>query len=253
VPPHPRGRRDHPPAINLPRAPRPSARLPAPLVPRLPRGRRPPARAPSDSRAFTGPWPTREGFLVAFPGRHREETNWKTNGPASSTSSRRQRHRGPTSTTLAFVHRAGRRDRPRATPVEPPAGVRDRHLQTAGSISHYTWPRTCRRRLAAIGPGRRRDRRPRPRRGSDRRQAGPPVLMLQGHARPAGALSRAGAVAFRGRGKIIDTEEAARRWARAETAGARPVREPPARPTAKDRCGGPPDDSTPGRGATAAR
>jgi polyhydroxybutyrate depolymerase len=60
------------------------------------------------------------------------------------------------------------------------------------------------------------------------------VLMLQGTRDPL-VPYRGGAVAF-GRGKIIDTEEAARRWA-ALNGGREPVREPlPA--DGKDRCGG---------------
>jgi polyhydroxybutyrate depolymerase len=61
------------------------------------------------------------------------------------------------------------------------------------------------------------------------------VLILQGTTDPL-VPYRGGAVAF-GRGRIIDTEEAARRWARLNGAEAEP-RSTPLPAPGKDHCGG---------------
>jgi polyhydroxybutyrate depolymerase len=63
------------------------------------------------------------------------------------------------------------------------------------------------------------------------------VLILQGTADPL-VPYHGGPIAF-GRGRIIDTEDAARRWAGANGASTEPVRAPlPAAGPAPDRCGG---------------
>lgn len=164
----------------------------------------------------------REGFLVAFP--EGIEKNW--NDGREFTSSRAHRdHVDDVAFVTALIDAIGR-----AHAVDP-RRVYATGISNGGIFSHYLAARLSARiaAIAAVVGG----------------IADPPeawlrpdqpvsVLMLQGTRDPL-VPYHGGTVAF-GRGKIIDTEEAARRWA-ALNGGREPVREPlPG--DGKDRCGG---------------
>ncbi len=164
----------------------------------------------------------REGFLVAFP--EGIEKNW--NDGREFTSSRAHRdHVDDVAFVTALVDAIGR-----AHAVDP-RRVYATGISNGGIFSHYLAAHLS-ARIAAIAPvvGGIAD----PPEAWLRPEQPVSVLMLQGTRDPL-VPYHGGAVAF-GRGKIIDTEEAARRWA-ALNGGREPVREPlPA--DGKDRCGG---------------
>ena len=164
----------------------------------------------------------REGFLVAFP--EGVEKNW--NDGREFTSSRAHRdHVDDVAFVTALIDAIGR-----AHAVDP-RRVYATGISNGGIFSHYLAAHLS-ARIAAIVPvvGGIAD----PPEAWLRPEQPVSVLMLQGTRDPL-VPYHGGAVAF-GRGKIIDTEEAARRWA-ALNGGREPVREPlPA--DGKDRCGG---------------
>jgi polyhydroxybutyrate depolymerase len=164
----------------------------------------------------------REGFLVAFP--EGVEKNW--NDGREFTSSRAHRdHVDDVAFVTALIDAIGR-----AHAVDP-RRVYATGISNGGIFSHYLAAHLS-ARIAAIAPvvGGIAD----PPEAWLRPEQPVSVLMLQGTRDPL-VPYHGGAVAF-GRGKIIDTEEAARRWA-ALNGGREPVREPlPA--DGKDRCGG---------------
>ena len=164
----------------------------------------------------------REGFLVAFP--EGVEKNW--NDGREFTSSRAHRdHVDDVAFVTALIDAIGR-----AHAVDP-RRVYATGISNGGIFSHYLAAHLS-ARIAAIAPvvGGIAD----PPDAWLRPEQPVSVLMLQGTRDPL-VPYHGGAVAF-GRGKIIDTEEAARRWA-ALNGGREPVREPlPA--DGKDRCGG---------------
>ena len=164
----------------------------------------------------------REGFLVAFP--EGVEKNW--NDGREFTSSRAHRdHVDDVAFVAALIDAIGR-----AHAVDP-RRVYATGISNGGIFSHYLAAHLS-ARIAAIAPvvGGIAD----PPDAWLRPEQPVSVLMLQGTRDPL-VPYHGGAVAF-GRGKIIDTEEAARRWA-ALNGGREPVREPlPA--DGKDRCGG---------------
>ena len=164
----------------------------------------------------------REGFLVAFP--EGVEKNW--NDGREFTSSRAHRdHVDDVAFVAALIDAIGR-----AHAVDP-RRVYATGISNGGIFAHYLAAHLS-ARIAAIAPvvGGIAD----PPDAWLRPEQPVSVLMLQGTRDPL-VPYHGGAVAF-GRGKIIDTEEAARRWA-ALNGGREPVREPlPA--DGKDRCGG---------------
>ena len=164
----------------------------------------------------------REGFLVAFP--EGVEKNW--NDGREFTSSRAHRdHVDDVAFVAALIDAIGR-----AHAVDL-RRVYATGISNGAIFSHYLAARLS-ARIAAIAPvvGGIAD----PPDAWLRPEQPVSVLMLQGTRDPL-VPYHGGAVAF-GRGKIIDTEEAARRWA-ALNGGREPVREPlPA--DGKDRCGG---------------
>ncbi|HWN17166.1 MAG TPA: PHB depolymerase family esterase [Candidatus Dormibacteraeota bacterium] len=164
----------------------------------------------------------REGFLVAFP--EGVEKNW--NDGREFTSSRAHRdHVDDVAFVAVLIDAIGR-----AHAVDP-RRVYATGISNGGIFSHYLAAHLS-ARIAAIAPvvGGIAD----PPDAWLRPEQPVSVLMLQGTRDPL-VPYHGGAVAF-GRGKIIDTEEAARRWA-ALNGGREPVREPlPA--DGKDRCGG---------------
>jgi polyhydroxybutyrate depolymerase len=164
----------------------------------------------------------REGFLVAFP--EGVEKNW--NDGREFTGSRAHRdHVDDVAFVTALIDAIGR-----AHAVDP-RRVYATGISNGGIFSHYLAAHLS-ARIAAIAPvvGGIAD----PPEAWLRPEQPVSVLMLQGTRDPL-VPYHGGAVAF-GRGKIIDTEEAARRWA-ALNGGREPVREPlPA--DGKDRCGG---------------
>jgi polyhydroxybutyrate depolymerase len=164
----------------------------------------------------------REGFLVAFP--EGVEKNW--NDGREFTSSRAHRdHVDDVAFVTALIDAIGR-----AHAVDP-RRVYATGISNGGIFSHYLAAHLS-ARIAAIAPvvGGIAD----PPDAWLRPEQPVSVLMLQGTRDPL-VPYHGGAVAF-DRGKIIDTEEAARRWA-ALNGGREPVREPlPA--DGKDRCGG---------------
>ncbi|HWO06335.1 MAG TPA: PHB depolymerase family esterase [Methylomirabilota bacterium] len=164
----------------------------------------------------------REGFLVAFP--EGVEKNW--NDGREFTSSRAHRdHVDDVAFVAVLIDAIGR-----AHAVDP-RRVYATGISNGGIFSHYLAAHLS-ARIAAIAPvvGGIAD----PPEAWLRPEQPVSVLMLQGTRDPL-VPYHGGAVAF-GRGKIIDTEEAARRWA-ALNGGREPVREPlPA--DGKDRCGG---------------
>ncbi len=164
----------------------------------------------------------REEFLVAFP--EGIEKNW--NDGREFTSSRAHRdHVDDVAFVTALVDAIGR-----AHAIDP-RRVYATGISNGGIFSHYLAAHLS-ARIAAIAPvvGGIAD----PPEAWLRPEQPVSVLMLQGTRDPL-VPYHGGAVAF-GRGKIIDTEEAARRWA-ALNGGREPVREPlPA--DGKDRCGG---------------
>ena len=164
----------------------------------------------------------REGFLVAFP--EGVEKNW--NDGREFTSSRAHRdHVDDVAFVAVLIDAIGR-----AHAVDP-RRVCATGISNGGIFSHYLAAHLS-ARIAAIAPvvGGIAD----PPDAWLRPEQPVSVLMLQGTRDPL-VPYHGGAVAF-GRGKIIDTEEAARRWA-ALNGGREPVREPlPA--DGKDRCGG---------------
>jgi polyhydroxybutyrate depolymerase len=164
----------------------------------------------------------REGFLVAFP--EGVEKNW--NDGREFTSSRAHRdHVDDVAFVAALIDAIGR-----AHAVDP-RRVYATGISNGGIFSHYLAAHLS-ARIAAIAPvvGGIAD----PPDAWLRPEQPVSVLMLQGTRDPL-VPYHGGAVAF-DRGKIIDTEEAARRWA-ALNGGREPVREPlPA--DGKDRCGG---------------
>ena len=164
----------------------------------------------------------REGFLVAFP--EGIEKNW--NDGREFTSSRAHRdHVDDVAFVTALVDAIGRMH------AVDPRRVYATGISNGGIFSHYLAAHLS-ARIAAIAPvvGGIAD----PPEAWLRPEQPVSVLMLRGTRDPL-VPYHGGAVAF-GRGKIIDTEEAARRWA-ALNGGREPVREPlPA--DGKDRCGG---------------
>jgi polyhydroxybutyrate depolymerase len=164
----------------------------------------------------------REGFLVAFP--EGVEKNW--NDGREFTSSRAHRdHVDDVAFVAVLIDAIGR-----AHAVDP-RRVYATGISNGGIFSHYLAAHLS-ARIAAIAPvvGGIAD----PPDAWLRPEQPVSVLMLQGTRDPL-VPYHGGAIAF-GRGKIIDTEEAARRWA-ALNGGREPVREPlPA--DGKDRCGG---------------
>jgi polyhydroxybutyrate depolymerase len=164
----------------------------------------------------------REGFLVAFP--EGVEKNW--NDGREFTSSRAHRdHVDDVAFVAALIDAIGR-----AHAVDP-RRVYATGISNGGIFSHYLAAHLS-ARIAAIAPvvGGIAD----PPDAWLRPEQPVSVLMLQGTRDPL-VPYHGGAVAF-GRGKISDTEEAARRWG-ALNGGREPVREPlPA--DGKDRCGG---------------
>jgi polyhydroxybutyrate depolymerase len=164
----------------------------------------------------------REGFLVAFP--EGVEKNW--NDGREFTSSRAHRdHVDDVAFVTALIDAIGR-----AHAVDP-RRVYATGISNGGIFAHYLAAHLS-ARIAAIAPvvGGIAD----PPDAWLRPEQPVSVLMLQGTRDPL-VPYHGGAVAF-DRGKIIDTEEAARRWA-ALNGGREPVREPlPA--DGKDRCGG---------------
>ena len=164
----------------------------------------------------------REGFLVAFP--EGVGKNW--NDGREFTGSRAHRdHVDDVAFVTALIDAIGR-----AHAVDP-RRVYATGISNGGIFSHYLAAHLS-ARIAAIAPvvGGIAD----PPDAWLRPEQPVSVLMLQGTRDPL-VPYHGGAVAF-GRGKIIDTEEAARRWA-ALNGGREPVREPlPA--DGKDRCGG---------------
>ena len=164
----------------------------------------------------------REGFLVAFP--EGVEKNW--NDGREFTSSRAHRdHVDDVAFVAALIEAIGR-----AHAVDP-RRVYATGISNGGIFSHYLAAHLS-ARIAAIAPvvGGIAD----PPDAWLRPEQPVSVLMLQGTRDPL-VPYHGGAVAF-DRGKIIDTEEAARRWG-ALNGGREPVREPlPA--DGKDRCGG---------------
>ena len=164
----------------------------------------------------------REEFLVAFP--EGIEKNW--NDGREFTSSRAHRdHVDDVAFVTALIDAIGR-----AHAVDP-RRVYATGISNGGIFSHYLAAHLS-ARIAAIAPvvGGIAD----PPEAWLRPEQPVSVLMLQGTRDPL-VPYHGGAVAF-GRGKIIDTEEAARRWA-ALNGGREPVREfLPA--SGKDRCGG---------------
>jgi polyhydroxybutyrate depolymerase len=164
----------------------------------------------------------REGFLVAFP--EGVEKNW--NDGREFTSSRAHRdHVDDVAFVAVLIDAIGR-----AHAVDPRRAYAT-GISNGGIFSHYLAAHLS-ARIAAIAPvvGGIAD----PPDAWLRPEQPVSVLMLQGTRDPL-VPYHGGAVAF-GRGKIIDTEEAARRWA-ALNGGREPVREPlPA--DGKDRCGG---------------
>lgn len=164
----------------------------------------------------------REGFLVAFP--EGVEKNW--NDGREFTGSRAHRdHVDDVAFVTALIDAIGH-----AHAVDP-RRVYATGISNGGIFSHYLAAHLS-ARIAAIAPvvGGIAD----PPEAWLRPEQPVSVLMLQGTRDPL-VPYHGGAVAF-GRGKIIDTEEAARRWA-ALNGGREPVREPlPA--DGKDRCGG---------------
>jgi polyhydroxybutyrate depolymerase len=170
---------------------------------------------------FTG-LADREAFLVAFP--EGVEKNW--NDGREFTSSRAHRdHLDDVAFVAALIDAIGR-----AHAVDL-RRVYATGISNGAIFSHYLAARLS-ARIAAIAPvvGGIAD----PPEAWLRPEQPVSVLMLQGTRDPL-VPYHGGAVAF-GRGKIIDTEEAARRWA-ALNGGREPVREPlPA--DGQDRCGG---------------
>jgi polyhydroxybutyrate depolymerase len=164
----------------------------------------------------------REGFLVAFP--EGVEKNW--NDGREFTGSRAHRdHVDDVAFVTALIDAIGR-----AHAVDP-RRVYATGISNGGIFAHYLAAHLS-ARIAAIAPvvGGIAD----PPDAWLRPEQPVSVLMLQGTRDPL-VPYHGGAVAF-DRGKIIDTEEAARRWA-ALNGGREPVREPlPA--DGKDRCGG---------------
>ena len=164
----------------------------------------------------------REGFLVAFP--EGVEKNW--NDGREFTGSRAHRdHVDDVAFVTALIDAIGH-----AHAVDP-RRVYATGISNGGIFSHYLAAHLS-ARIAAIAPvvGGIAD----PPEAWLRPEQPVSVLMLQGTRDPL-VPYHGGAVAF-DRGKIIDTEEAARRWA-ALNGGREPVREPlPA--DGKDRCGG---------------
>jgi polyhydroxybutyrate depolymerase len=164
----------------------------------------------------------REGFLVAFP--EGVEKNW--NDGREFTGSRAHRdHVDDVAFVAALIDAIGR-----AHAVDL-RRVYATGISNGAIFSHYLAARLS-ARIAAIAPvvGGIAD----PPEAWLRPEQPVSVLMLQGTRDPL-VPYHGGAVAF-GRGKILDTEEAARRWA-ALNGGREPVREPlPA--AGQDRCGG---------------
>ena len=164
----------------------------------------------------------REGFLVAFP--EGVGKNWNDGREFSSSRAHRD-HVDDVAFVTALIDAIGR-----AHAVDP-RRVYATGISNGGIFSHYLAAHLS-ARIAAIAPvvGGIAD----PPDAWLRPEQPVSVLMLQGTQDPL-VPYHGGAVAF-GRGKIIDTEEAARRWA-ALNGGREPVREPlPA--DGKDRCGG---------------
>jgi polyhydroxybutyrate depolymerase len=164
----------------------------------------------------------REGFLVAFP--EGVEKNWN-DGREFTSSSAHSDHVDDVAFVAVLIDAIGR-----AHAVDP-RRVYATGISNGGIFSHYLAAHLS-ARIAAIAPvvGGIAD----PPDAWLRPEQPVSVLMLQGTRDPL-VPYHGGAVAF-GRGKIIDTEEAARRWA-ALNGGREPVREPlPA--DGKDRCGG---------------
>jgi polyhydroxybutyrate depolymerase len=166
----------------------------------------------------------REGLLVAYPegvGR-----NWY-DGREFSSGSRAHRERiddvGFVAAMLDAIARAHRVD---------PRRIYATGISNGGVFSHYLAAHLS-ARIAAIAPvvGGIAD----PPDAWLRPERPVSVLILQGTTDPL-VPYRGGAVAF-GRGRIIDTEEAARRWARLNGAAPEPRSSPlPAR--GRDQCGG---------------
>lgn len=171
----------------------------------------------------------REGFVVAYPegvGR-----NW--NDGREFTSSRAHRdHVDDVGFVAALLDAIAR-----VHPLDP-RRVYATGISNGGIFSHYLAARLS-ARIAAIAPvvGGVAD----PPDPWFRPEQPVSVLILQGTADPL-VPYRGGPISF-GRGKIIDTEETARRWAALNGASREPVQEAlasGARPaaSAKDRCGG---------------
>ena len=192
-----------------------------------------PVRAPSGSPA-SRPWPTgRRSWWRSRKASRRTGTTAASSRLARAPRPRRRR---------GLRRRAARHDRPRAR-GGPPAGVRHRHLQRR-IFSHYLAAHLS-ARIAAIAPvvGGIAD----PPEAWLRPEQPVSVLILQGTRDPL-VPYHGGAVAF-GRGKIIDTEEAARRWARSTAGASRCRRRCP--PTARTAAAG--SGPSTRAGATAAR
>jgi polyhydroxybutyrate depolymerase len=165
----------------------------------------------------------REGFLVAFP--EGIEKNWNDGREFAGSRAHRD-HVDDVAFVAALIDAIGR-----AHPVDP-RRVYATGISNGGIFSHYLAAHLS-ARIAAIAPvvGGIAD----PPEAWLRPERPVSVLMLQGTRDPL-VPYHGGAVAF-GRGKIIDTEEAARRWA-ALNGGHEPVREPLPAGDGKDRCGG---------------
>lgn len=163
----------------------------------------------------------REGFLVAFP--EGLEKSW--NDGREFTASRAHRDHVD---DVAFV--AALLDTVARSHAVDPRRVYATGISNGGIFSHYLAAHLS-ARIAAIAPvvGGIAD----PPEAWLRPAQPVSVLILQGTRDPL-VPYHGGAVAF-GRGKVIDTEEAARRWAQLN-GGREPV--PEALPDGKDRCGG---------------